>query len=66
MESTNLNKDVDINVGLNDGEVNKRVELGLHNKSSKTNEKTIPQIVFHNVFTFFNTILIIIAITYIA
>ena len=57
-------KVVDINMGLNDSEVNERIEKGLTNKTSKSNEKTIGQIVFHNVFTFFNTILIIIAVTF--
>ncbi len=50
--------------GLTNEEVKERTENGLVNKSTKNNEKTIGQIVFHNVFTFFNTILIIIAITF--
>ena len=53
-----------LETGLNSGQVNERIEKGYNNKTSKTNEKSIPQIIFHNVFTFFNTILIIIAITF--
>ena len=64
-ENQNIERvNADINSGLTIEQVNERKEKGFTNKSSKTNEKTIPQIVFHNVFTFFNTILIIIAITF--
>ena len=40
------------------------MEKGYDNKPSKGHEKSYGQIVFHNVFTFFNTILFIIAITF--
>jgi len=54
----------DYDKGLSYSDVAVRVEKGYHNKTSNANEKTIGQIVFHNVFTFFNTILIIIALTF--
>ena len=64
-ENQNIERvNADINSGLTIDQVNERKEKGFTNKSSKTNEKTIPQIVFHNVFTFFNTILLIIAVTF--
>ena len=61
-EITRVN--ADINVGLTDEQVKERVEAGYSNKTSKANEKSIGQIIFHNVFTFFNTILLTIAITF--
>jgi cation-transporting ATPase E len=65
IENQNIERvNADINSGLTIDQVNERKEKGFTNKSSKTNEKTIPQIVFHNVFTFFNTILLIIAVTF--
>ena len=58
------NREVDIEKGLSADKVKERVEKGYINKTSKSNERTIGQIVFHNVFTFFNTILFIIAVTF--
>ncbi len=58
------NREVDINIGLDDKAIKERIEKGYINKSTKTHEKTIGQIVFHNVFTFFNTILFAIALTF--
>ena len=54
----------DYSKGLSDSDVTLRVNAGYHNKTSNSNEKTIKQIIFHNVFTFFNTILLLIAITF--
>ena len=54
----------DPNIGLNDEEIKKRVDAGYTNITSKGNEKSVGQIIFHNVFTFFNTILLTIAITF--
>ena len=56
----------DPNIGLNGEQVNERIAKGYVNKTSKSNEKTVGMIVFHNIFTFFNTILIIIAIIFLA
>ena len=56
--------DVAVDCGLNDCQVKERIEKGYTNKTSKTNEKSIGQIIVHNVFTFFNTILLIIAGTF--
>ena len=56
--------DDDVSLGLNSEQVKERIEKGYINKSSKTHEKTIGMIIFHNVFTFFNTILLIIAIMF--
>ncbi len=48
--------------GLTSSQVNERKEQGLINVKNKTLSKTLPQIIFHNVFTFFNILLISIAI----
>ena len=65
IERGNINrKEPDYNTGLNDEEVKLRKDNGYHNETSKSHEKTYGQIIFHNVFTFFNTILLIIAITF--
>ena len=45
---------VDIKTGLTTKEVEKRVELGLTNKTPKGSTKTIKRIIFTNIFTFFN------------
>ncbi len=52
---------VDLTKGLTTKEINKRIELGLTNKTSKGSTKTIKRIVFTNIFTFFNLINITIA-----
>ena len=57
-------KEPDYNLGLSDSDVAIRNEKGYHNKTSNSNEKTVRQIIFHNVFTFFNTILLLIAIAF--
>ena len=54
----------DFNTGLSDNDVSIRVENGYQNKVVNKNDKTIRQIVFHNVFTFFNSILMLIALTF--
>ena len=51
-------------IGLTEELVKERIEKGYTNKPSKAHEKTIGQIIFHNVFTFFNIILFIIAIVF--
>ena len=55
----------DYEQGLSYSDVAIRIEKGYHNKTSKANEKSVGEIIFHNVFTFFNTILLIIAVTFI-
>ena len=55
----------DYEQGLSYSDVAIRAEKGYHNKTSKANEKSVGEIIFHNVFTFFNTILLIIAVTFI-
>ena len=54
----------DFNTGLSDNDVSIRVENGYQNKVVNKNDKTIRQIVVHNVFTFFNSILMLIALTF--
>ncbi len=54
----------DVNVGLKYNDVRLRVDAGFHNKTTNANDKTIGQIIFHNVFTFFNSILLIIAVVF--
>ena len=56
--------ELNINTGLSNELVKERIDKGYTNKPSKANEKTIGQIIFHNVFTFFNIILFIIAIVF--
>lgn len=64
---TSFNRTIpDSNIGLNEEEVKIRIQNGYINKTSNANGKTIKQIIFHNVFTFFNTILFIIALTFLA
>lgn len=48
--------------GLTSLQVNERIENKLVNVKKKGLSKTLPQIIFHNVFTFFNILLLIIAI----
>lgn len=52
----------DINIGLSDDEVKRRISDGLINKISKTVTKSIFKIIFDNVFNFFNIILFGVAI----
>lgn len=54
--------DADIKIGLNNEQVEKRVQAGLTNKSSKKYSKSYLEIILSNVVTFFNILLIIIAI----
>lgn len=65
LERQELNRiDPDMNVGLKDEEVEERKLKGYQNIVHKVNEKTIPGIIMHNTFTFFNLILFTIAITF--
>ena len=48
---------VNLDVGLSSDEVLEKVELGQTNKISKGSSKTIPSIIFSNIFTFFNIII---------
>lgn len=48
--------------GLTSSQVQERKEQGLTNEKRKTYAKTLPQIIFHNVFTFFNILLLVIGI----
>ena len=48
--------------GLTSSQVQERIENDLTNAKKKTYSKTLPQIIFHNVFTFFNMLLLAIAI----
>ena len=57
-------REVDYKKGLGFEAVKERNEKGYTNKTSKSNERSVGEIVFHNIFTFFNTILIIIAVTF--
>lgn len=50
--------------GLNDKQVKERIEKNYVNISNDPNSKSVAQIVFDNVFTFFNTILFLIALTF--
>lgn len=48
---------INIDVGLSNDEVLKRIELGQTNETSKGSTKTIGSILFSNIFTFFNLLL---------
>ena len=67
-ESTNVDStieryvDVDYTEGLNDDQVNKRIEQGLINDNNSDKGKTITQIVLSNIFTFFKILYFVIAI----
>ena len=54
----------DLNSGLTDKEVEKRVALNLVNKSTKVKGKTHFQIIFTSFFTFFNVILYCLALVF--
>ena len=51
----------DINVGLTEEQVDLRLKKGLNNFTSRGSTKTIPQIIFGNIFTFFNMLTFAIA-----
>ena len=53
---------VDLKKGLSDEQVNTRIEEGLVNKVGKGSTKTIPHIIFSNIFTTFNIIVIAVSI----
>ncbi len=53
---------VPFNVGLNDEQVATRTEQGLVNSDTTKRGKSIPRIIFSNIFTFFNIIYFAIAI----
>ena len=53
--------DPPVETGLNDAQVRERAQAGYDNAVTDKNEKTTGQIVFKNVFTFFNIILLTIA-----
>ncbi len=53
--------DVEINQGLNDQQVQSRIEAGLVNFDSSKKSKSIAKIIFSNIFTFFNIIYFVIA-----
>ena len=52
--------------GLSSNQVAERVENKLNNTKKKKYAKTLPSIIFHNVFTFFNMLLLSIAIALIS
>lgn len=54
----------DIENGLTDEEVRLRIQGGYQNKSNKKLEKSTGEIIFHNTFTFFNIILLSIALSF--
>lgn len=51
----------DINIGLNPDQVNERLEKGYVNVKNTKNTKSIQKIIFTNIFTFFNILMIGIA-----
>lgn len=53
--------ETDPNKGLNDDEVNQRILEGFVNYKPKSTSKSIPQILFQNIFTFFNILTFTIA-----
>jgi len=53
---------VDLKKGLSDEQVNTRKEEGLVNKVGKGSTKTIPHIIFSNIFTAFNVIVIAVSL----
>ena len=57
-------QNVDIINGLTEEQVLNRIQGGYLNKSNKKLEKSIGEIIFHNTFTFFNIILISIALAF--
>lgn len=67
-EETNIDSnierflDVEISEGLNDEQVNKRIEQGLVNDNGNDKGKSILSIVLSNIFTFFNILYFTIAI----
>lgn len=54
--------DVDVLEGLSTEIVEQRIKDGLSNSSDKAKGKSIPQIIFSNIFTFFNLLFLTIAI----
>ena len=53
--------ETDPNEGLNDDQVNQRILEGFVNYKPKSTSKSIPQILFQNIFTFFNILTFTIA-----
>lgn len=53
---------VDLKKGLSDEQIQMRIEEGLVNKVDKGSTKTIPHIIFSNIFTTFNIIVILVTI----
>ncbi len=53
--------DVDLKIGLTSDQVDERVELKLTNKTKSGSSKTYSRIIFTNIFTFFNMLIVIIA-----
>lgn len=53
--------EADLNVGLTQEQVDSRINAGQSNFISKGSTKTIPQIIFGNIFTFFNILIFAIA-----
>ena len=53
---------VDLKKGLSEEQVNTRIEEGLVNKVDKGSTKTIPHIIFSNIFTTFNIIVMAVSI----
>lgn len=53
---------VDLKKGLSDDQVNTRIQEGLVNKVDKGSTKTIPHIIFSNIFTTFNIIVMAVSI----
>ncbi len=52
-------------VGLSREAAEERIEKGYVNISTDPNEKSVPQIIFSNLFTFFNLVLLVIALVFI-
>ena len=52
----------DLKKGLTDEQVKQRVEEGLSNKINQGSTKSIPNIIFSNIFTMFNIIVIVISV----
>ena len=44
----------DSNIGLREEEVQRRIAMGLHNADAEVRAKSIPRIVWENLFTLFN------------
>ena len=57
--------EIDLSFGLNDEQIQSRVNDGLTNKTPKRSSKTIKDIIKDNLLSFFNILLFVIGIVYI-